>query len=228
MLVNAPTPTARRIRRIPGVYRPQDDTHLLAGALAAEIEPGVGTVLDYCTGSGVLAVAAAELGAAQVTAIDVSRRAVACSWANTRNLPVGVVVRRGGLDTARDHGPYDLVLSNPPYVPATSPSHLAATRRQWDGGGDGRAVLGPLCEHITELLNPGGTVLLVHSELSGPDRTLAQLRAWGLTAGVVARARIPFGPVLRRQLGYLTARGLIGAGQSTEDLVVIRGDRPTS
>ncbi|MFG2794239.1 50S ribosomal protein L11 methyltransferase, partial [Streptomyces sp. NPDC048419] len=60
---------------LPGVYAPQWDTGLLARALHRE---GVGSrteVLDLGTGSGALAVQAARLGA-QVTAVDISRRAV--------------------------------------------------------------------------------------------------------------------------------------------------------
>ncbi|QLY28765.1 hypothetical protein [Nocardia huaxiensis] len=67
---------------------------------------------------------------------------------------------------------------------------------------------------------------MVHSALCGTDRTLHRLRDSGLEAAVVARALIPFGPVLRRRAGWLTARGLIDPGQRDEELVVIRADRP--
>src|SRR4051812_39521913 len=60
---------------LPGVYAPQADTHLLAQALHAEGITADMDVLDICTGSGALAVLAAELGA-RVSAIDISRRAV--------------------------------------------------------------------------------------------------------------------------------------------------------
>src|SRR3954452_6062445 len=70
--------------RAPAVYPAQGDTWLLTDALAAEnLRPST-RVLDVCTGSGALAVAAAKLGAADVTAVDISRRAVVSSWLNTR------------------------------------------------------------------------------------------------------------------------------------------------
>ncbi|MEO6090085.1 MAG: 50S ribosomal protein L11 methyltransferase, partial [Umezawaea sp.] len=70
--------------RPPGVYRPQDDTRLLAEALtAAAVRPG-SRVLDICSGTGALAIAAARLGAAAVMATDVSRRAVVATALNAR------------------------------------------------------------------------------------------------------------------------------------------------
>ena len=54
------------------------------------------------------------MGAARVSAWDISERARANAYA------AGVVVdvRRGSLDRALARGPYDIVVSNPPYVPA--------------------------------------------------------------------------------------------------------------
>jgi release factor glutamine methyltransferase len=54
--------------RIPGVYAPQDDTWLLADALAEHPPYARTRVLDICTGTGALALRAAELGAGSVTA----------------------------------------------------------------------------------------------------------------------------------------------------------------
>jgi release factor glutamine methyltransferase len=69
-------------------------------------------VLDRCTGSGVLAIAAAQLGAACVTAIDISPRGVRCSLGNAD--AAGSDVRLGSPARAVASGPYDVVTSNPP------------------------------------------------------------------------------------------------------------------
>jgi release factor glutamine methyltransferase len=74
-------------------------------------------------------------------------------------------------------------------------------------------------------LAPGGVALIVHSGLSGVDRTLRQLRGGGLTSSVVARRVEPFGEVMRGRAAYLERAGLIERGQRHEELVVIRGDR---
>lgn len=210
--------------RPPGVYRPQDDTWLLTTALRAAGIPAGARVLDLCTGTGALAVAAAREGAGAVTAVDVSRRALAAVWANSRlrGLPIRPV--RGGLAEAARSGPFDVVLANPPYVPSPKAATGGASRA-WDAGPDGRVVLGPVCSEAASLVVPGGFLLLVQSVLSDVDTSLAQLRTAGFTAAVVAARSIPFGPVLRARAAFLESAGLIAAGQRYEELVVIRGDR---
>ncbi len=59
--------------RLPGVYRPQHDTQLLADVLAAEHLGPESRVLDLCAGgTGALSMRAAAAGAGRVTAVDVS------------------------------------------------------------------------------------------------------------------------------------------------------------
>jgi release factor glutamine methyltransferase len=207
----------------PGVYQPQEDSWLIAQALRdLEITDGT-SVLDFCTGSGVLALSAAERGA-NVVALDISRTAVLTARVNSRFRRLPITARRGDLDAAKAFGPFDVVVSNPPYVPALVSSAPYAQR--WDAGPDGRAVLDPLCEAAWELLRPGGSILIVHSAFSDSDRTLDSLRANGFDASVARRAVIPFGSVLRSRRTYLQTVGLCDPGCDEEELVVIRGDRP--
>lgn len=210
--------------RPPGVYRPQGDTWLLRKALAAAAMPRGARVLDLCTGTGALAVAAAEHGAGAVTAVDVSRRAVCAAWVNGRIRRLPVAARRGGLPAAVRSGPFDVVLANPPYVP--SPVAAAGATRAWNAGPDGRAVLDPLCAAAPELLTRPGFLLMVQSAVADVDASLTALRDGGLKAFVVARARVPFGPVMTERLAYLRSSGLLEVGEEDEELVVIRADRP--
>lgn len=210
--------------RAPGVYAPQYDTTLLVEALHAAAIPAGARVLDIGTGTGALALTAMRAGAAGVTAVDVSRRAVWTARANAALHRLPVRVRRGNaLDVVADES-FDLVLSNPPYVPADRVARGPA--RAWDAGLDGRELLDPLCARMFDLLMPGGVLLMVHSALCGVDRTLRRLRGSGLKASIVQRRRVPFGPVLRGRIGFLERHGLIEPGQRDEELVVIRGDRP--
>jgi release factor glutamine methyltransferase len=209
----------------PGVYGPQRDTRLLAEALRRETLPPNARVLDVGTGPGTLALLAARHGAARVTAVDISHRAVLAARMNVLVAGLPVRVLRGDLLAPVGDATFDLVLSNPPYVPcdgARTPRHSA----RWDGGEDGRRVVDRLCAAVPDRLAPGGVLLMVHSAMSGLAPTLDRLAAAGLAAEVVDRQREPFGPVLRSRVGWLTEQGLVEPGQRDEELVVIRAQRP--
>ncbi|WP_218579478.1 methyltransferase [Phytohabitans houttuyneae] len=207
------------------MYRPQADTALLAEAAAsASIRPGA-RVLDAYTGTGALAMTAARLGAGRVTALDVSRRAVLCVRLNAWRRTLPVTARRGLFADIADEGRYDVVLANPPYVPCPSAAVPTGRKRAWDAGPDGRSALDPLCRAAPDMLSDNGFLLLVQSHVSDVDRSVAALRAGGLSVRMVARRRVPFGPVMWQRAAYLEAMGLIRRGQRHEDLVVIRADR---
>lgn len=211
---------------LPGVYAPQEDTALLAGALSEEpLAPGA-DVLDVGTGSGALALEAARRGT-RVTAVDVSWRAVCAARWNVRRARLPVRVRHGNLFDPVHGQSFDLILANPPYVPAPAGGREPRGQaRAWDAGGDGRLVLDRICGEAPALLRPGGVLLMVHSALSNPDRTLAHLRGAGLKASVIRRRRIPFGPVLRSRERWLRDRGLLSADDNNEELVVVRAELP--
>ncbi|MEV0343525.1 HemK2/MTQ2 family protein methyltransferase [Nocardia sp. NPDC050713] len=211
--------------RPPWVYRPQTDTWLLAMALSEAGIPRGGHVLDVCTGSGALAIAAARGGARAVTAVDISRSAAASAWLNCRIRGIGAEVIRGDFSRALRGRRFDLVLANPPYVPAPAGAGHHGAARAWNAGVSGRGALDRLCRMMPDLLKPRGAALVVHSMLSDPDSTLIQLRDTGLKAAIVARHTVPFGPVLRGRADWLASIGLIEPGQDKEDLVVIRADR---
>ncbi|GAA3309293.1 hypothetical protein GCM10020295_73580 [Streptomyces cinereospinus] len=136
-------------------------------------------------------------------------------------------IRHGNLfDPVRERK-FDMILANPPYVP--SPDGDARPRgaaRAWDAGHDGRLVLDRICRQAPALLRPGGVLLIVHSALSGPERTLELLRGAGLKSSVIRRSRIAFGPVLRERQDWLRQRGLLSAAENKEELVVVRAELP--
>ncbi|MDL5160149.1 HemK2/MTQ2 family protein methyltransferase [Actinomycetospora termitidis] len=234
VIVPIPAPDGLRphlpVLRGPGVYPAQRDTWLLADVLLRElVEAPVARrrVLELCAGSGSLSLVAAGVPGTDVTAVDLSRRALLSAWTNARRLGRRIRLHRGDLAAPVVGKQFDLVVANPPYVPA--PDDDLPTRgvmRAFDGGLDGRTVLDRVCDEAPGVLVPGGCLLMVHSALNGVDTSLRRLAAHGLDADVAARCEHPFGPVFTARAAMLEERGLIAPGQRTEELVVIRARRP--
>jgi release factor glutamine methyltransferase len=216
-----------RLLRIPGVFQPHNDSWMLAATLREHPPDAGDDVLDLCTGSGMLAVQAALLGA-RVTAVDISRRALLSAHLNAWLNGVRVRTRRGSLFSGLEGERFDTIVSNPPYVPKPGDDELPerGPQRAWDAGADGRALLDPLCEQVARHLRPGGSVFIVHSSVCGVDRTIEQLEHEGLETEVVARWREPLGPRMRERVDELWACGVLAHGAMEEEVVIIRGGRP--
>ncbi|MEU8843161.1 HemK2/MTQ2 family protein methyltransferase [Streptomyces roseus] len=210
---------------LPGVYQPQADTRLLAHVLAQEdLRPGT-DVLEIGTGTGALALQAGRSGA-RVTAVDVSWRAVLTARLNAvrRRLPLSVMHGDFAARTAGSR--FDLVISNPPYVPAPGALPSRGRERAWDAGPDGRAVIDRICASTPALLRPGGVLLMVHSGMCGTQKTIDRLNEAGMQAKVAATAQVPWGPVLRSRRAWLEKQGLADEAERWEELVVIRAENP--
>jgi release factor glutamine methyltransferase len=215
------------MRRIPlpGVFKPLSDSHMLAEWIARDpLTPG-SHVLDLCSGSGVLAIAAARAGAAEVTAVDVSRRAALAVALNARLNGVSVRALRGDLFEPVRGERFDLIVSNPPYIPSVDdalPSR--GPGRALDAGVTGRAFLDRICASAHDHLAPGGAVLLIHSSFNSEQATLDALRTSGLDARTVFRRPGPLGRVVSGRAAMLRERGLL-ADDDAEEILIVRGER---
>jgi release factor glutamine methyltransferase len=184
-------------------------------------------VLDLCTGSGVLAVAAGLAGARSVTAVDVSRRAVLTARLNGLLNGVRVRARRGDLLDAVPGERFDVIVANPPYLPALQDDPRGLMRAT-EAGPDGRRFVDRLIDAAPERLAPGGVLLVVHSSINGVEPSLERLERSGLEPDVAAAHRGPLGPILTRRAPVLEDRGLLDRGEREEEVVVVRGRVPVA
>ena len=207
------------------VYLPQEDSYLLIDTMLRRRPPRGLRVADLCTGSGVVALAAAAAGADIVHAFDMSPTAVTYARAHAAAAGARVDVFHASWTRAASTGPYDLVVCNPPYVPqprsgSVSPN-LPVPALAVDAGYDGRQILDPLCAAAPSLLTDGGLLLVVQSEFADIGATVRLLTEQYLVADVVAERYIPFGPVLAERARWLEHTGRLAAGKRTERLAVI-------
>lgn len=166
----------------PGVFIPRPETELMLEWALSTLDPTVPApvVVDLCTGSGALALAAAHrLPHATVHAIE--RDPAALAWAR-RNAEARIaagdtpITLHAGDVTAPDvlsdlDGQVDLVLCNPPYVPdATEVQPEVADhdpRQAVFGGPDGLDVIRHVVALAARLLKPGGHVAIEHDDTQG-------------------------------------------------------------
>ena len=152
----------------PDTLIPRPETETLVEEALSRTSPGAIRIADVCTGSGCIAVALARwLPRARVIATD--RSAAALLVARRNAIRHGVVDR---LDCVRTDvldglvGPFDLVVSNPPYVPV--PDLPAAQpevrdfepRLALEGDQDGLAVIRHLVPDAAARLRPGGWLIM--------------------------------------------------------------------
>jgi release factor glutamine methyltransferase len=168
------------------VYQPAEDSALLADVVADRVE-GSDRVLEVGTGSGWVAERVAEETGAFVVASDVNP--YACEQARER----GVAAVRTDLVAAFASGAFDVVLFNPPYLPADA----AAARDDWmeralSGGSDGRAVVDPFIETVARVLAPEGVAYLLVSSLTGVEAVVEYAGDVGFSAVAVADESFPF------------------------------------
>lgn len=125
-------------------------------------------VLDIGTGSGCIAIAAAHaLPRAQVDATDVSPKALALARRNVRLHRLGrrVRVRRADVYAGLGARRYDIVVSNPPYVPATEMrrlprEHRAEPRLGLQAAAGGLAVINRILGGARRHLAPDGILVV--------------------------------------------------------------------
>jgi len=149
------------------VLIPRQDTETLVESVIVAMqqfhEP---TLLDMCTGSGAIGLSVKSLvPSATVTLTDISRDALDVARHNAHELGVDAAFRQGDLFRAVGSEKFDVIASNPPYIPREDLAHLQREVRQepmlaLDGGEDGLDLYRRIAAEAGEHLNPGGFIYL--------------------------------------------------------------------
>jgi len=176
----------------PATLVPRPETELVAEAAIALLPPG-GALLDLCTGTGCIAISAALARPdARVVATELSPEALAVARENAALLAAKLDLLAGDLDLPVASGDrFDVLVSNPPYVPAGEIEGLSREVRReprlaLDGGPDGLDVLRRIVSLAPSRLRPGGALILeMHESHAGALPALCA--AAGLSAAEVGR-----------------------------------------
>jgi len=143
------------------VYSPREDSYLLLDAVKSLNVQGK-TILDIGTGSGILSLYCALLGA-DVTAADIDGEAV--------QFVAGAAERAGAeLRTVKSDlfanisGKFDVILFNPPYLPSED-----LKDRTVDGGPEGRVLIDRFLNDLSTHMKTKGVAYLLVSSLNNPS-----------------------------------------------------------
>ena len=151
------------------VLIPRPETEELAMLVVGVAEEGQ-SVLDLCTGSGAIAIAAyKELEKynrkVKMTATDISAEALALAKENAEANEADILFIQSDL-FSRIRGRFDIIVSNPPYIPSADIDTLQREvqayepRLALDGGADGLDFYRKIAQESGKYLNRGGMIIL--------------------------------------------------------------------
>lgn len=180
----------------PGVFVPRFETEFVAGLAIAILRHFLGgapvlvapVVVDLCTGSGAIALAIKdEVPAAEVHGVELSDLAHAWAIRNRDDLGLDVDIRLGDATLAFPEleASVDVVVSNPPYIPAGAVPNDPEVRDHdpevalYGGSSDGLRIPLEVAARAAVLLRAGGYFVMEHADVQGGSLPAA-LRATGL------------------------------------------------
>ena len=206
----------------PGVLIPRPETELLVEeALAAARDLMTGKteplrIADVGTGTGCVAIAlATELPEARFVATDIEPIPLRLARLNAEHAGVAdrvdVVVADGLTGVSLTEGPFDIIVSNPPYIPDGEFDDLMVTVRDFEprvaltAGEEGLDVIAPLIKVAADpaVLIPGGTLGLEISDRNQAHKVVALLETAGFSEVRIREdySRVPRVVVAKASIG---------------------------
>ena len=172
------------------VLIPRDDTAVLVESALEKLQ-GMRSprVLDLCTGTGIVGITLSLERKTPVLATDISEKALAVARTNAHSLGALVEFRLGDLFGAlrSQDGPFDLIVSNPPYISAGEMDALQREVKEEPrlalyGGEDGLDVYRRIVREAPAHLKPGGWLIFEIGWKQG-EAVLLLLEEAGFTEG---------------------------------------------
>ncbi|MCI9531673.1 MAG: peptide chain release factor N(5)-glutamine methyltransferase [Lachnospiraceae bacterium] len=144
------------------VLIPRQDTETLVEEALKILEPGM-AVLDLCTGSGCIAISLVKCAGVKICAAasDISKQALLVAKENAKRHQADITFIRSDLFQGI-RGAFDLVISNPPYIPTGAIPTLMPEVKDFepiealDGEGDGLSFYRRIARQAPQFLNPNG------------------------------------------------------------------------
>ncbi|MEM1583371.1 MAG: methyltransferase [Nitrososphaerota archaeon] len=173
------------------VYEPSEDTYLLIDALRSLKRNVLKRVVEVGSGSGIVTVALAKLSD-EVFAVDISYEAVKYTWrriSSSSHAGTSHVIQGDTLSMFRDTPIFDLIVSNPPYLPIEG-----LRDKTIEGGID---FIKQVVAHSKSKIKDKGLLVLVASTLTGSiDEILFYLRMEGFNPYIKLSRKLFFEEIL--------------------------------
>lgn len=169
-----------------GVFIPRPETELLVESAVRHLkEIHNPKVIDFCSGSGAIAISlATEVPNCQVLAVEVSEAAAGYLQANQEKYQVEITKNNSSLEIINldlktfisDEKSFDAVVSNPPYIPEKMvPKDPEVALHDPEialySGSDGLNLIKEIIKKASLLLKSGGFLAIEHAELQGDRNT---------------------------------------------------------
>ena len=125
------------------------------------------SVLDMCTGSGIIAICIAKNSKSNVTAVDISQKALMVANQNAENNGVRVIFKQSNLfNDLKKNKKFDIITCNPPYIPTKDIELLDVEVKDYDpvialdGGEDGLNFYRKIIDECPSYLKTNGKLIL--------------------------------------------------------------------
>lgn len=155
----------------PSVYSPREDSYTLLKAL--HNEPLSGRGLELGVGTGVIALHICN-HFDEFIGVDINLRAVDVAIHNAAINNIQNVSFFYSDLFSHVSGTFDVIIFNPPYVPADE-EITAVEDLSYHGGKDGRRVLDQFLSQVPQYMSREGAAYFLHSSVSGIEKTYSML-----------------------------------------------------